>query len=133
MDMDLYSSDLERAGELGSQSLRAARLVVDPGLHVLGWSRQRAIDYMLAHVPESRQYIESEVDRYIAGPAQATSYMVGRIAIDSLKARAEARLGSKFDIRAFHDHVLEYGAVPLGLLRSHVEAWVDSVAGPATP
>jgi uncharacterized protein (DUF885 family) len=133
MDMNLYSSDLERAGELGSQALRAARLVVDPGLHVLGWSRQRAIEYMMAHVPESRQYVESEVDRYIAGPAQATSYMVGRIQIDSLKARAEARLGPKFDIRAFHDHVLEYGAVPLGLLRRHVEAWVDSVAGPATP
>ena len=133
MQMDLYSSDLERAGELGSQALRAARLVVDPGLHVLGWSRQQAIDYMMKHVPDSRQSIESEVDRYIAGPAQATSYMVGRIQIDSLRARAEARLGPKFDIRAFHDHVLEYGAVPLSLLRSHVEAWVDSVAGPVTP
>ena len=133
MQMDLYSSDLERAGELGSQALRAARLVVDPGLHVLGWSRQQAIDYMMTHVPESRQSIESEVDRYIAGPGQATSYMVGRIQIDSLRARAEARLGSKFDIRAFHDHVLKDGAVPLGLLRAHVDAWVDSVAGPATP
>jgi uncharacterized protein (DUF885 family) len=128
MDMDLYSSDLERVGELGSQALRAARLVVDPGLHVLGWSRQQAIDYMLAHEPDSRQTIESEVDRYIAGPAQATSYMVGRIQIDSLKARARARLGPRFDIRAFHDRVLEEGAVPLALLRSHVEAWVDSVA-----
>jgi uncharacterized protein (DUF885 family) len=133
MEMDLYSSDLERIGELGSQALRAARLVVDPGLHVLGWSRQQAIDYMLAHVPDSRQNIESEVDRYIAWPGQATSYMVGRIQIDSLRARAEARLGPKFDIRAFHDHLLANGAVPLGLLRSDVDAWVDSVAGPATP
>jgi uncharacterized protein (DUF885 family) len=133
MEMQLYSSDLERVGELGSQALRAARLVVDPGLHVLGWSRQQAIDYMLAHTSESRQNVESEVDRYIAGPAQATSYMVGRIQIDSLRARAEARLGPKFDIRAFHDHVLENGAVPLSLLRSHVQTWVDSLAGPATP
>ena len=133
MEMDLYSSDLERVGELGQQALRAARLVVDPGLHVLGWSRQQAIDFMLAHMPESRETIESEVDRYIAGPGQATSYMVGRLEIDSLRARAEARLGSRFDIRAFHDHVLENGAVPLPVLRSHVEAWVDSVAGAATP
>jgi uncharacterized protein (DUF885 family) len=133
MQMDLYSSDLERVGELGSQALRAARLVVDPGLHVLGWSRQQAIDYMLEHVPESRRSIESEVDRYIAGPAQATSYMVGRIQIDSLRARAEARLGPKFDIRAFHDRVLENGAVPLSLLRSQVESWVDSLAGRAMP
>jgi uncharacterized protein (DUF885 family) len=129
MAMDLYSSDLERLGELGSQALRAARLVVDPGLHVLGWSRQQAIEYMVSHVPDSRQSLESEVDRYIAGPGQATAYMVGRLQIDSLRARAEARLGPRFDIRAFHDHVLENGSVPLGMLRTHVEAWVDSVAG----
>ncbi len=133
MAMDLYSSDLERLGELGSQALRAARLVVDPGLHVLGWSRQQAIDYMMAHVPDSRQSLESEVDRYIAGPAQATAYMVGRLEIDSLRARAEARLGPRFDIRAFHDHVLENGSVPLAMLRSHVEAWVDSLAESSTP
>jgi uncharacterized protein (DUF885 family) len=83
---------------------------------------------MVAHVPDSRQSLESEVDRYIAGPGQATAYMVGRLQIDSLRARAEARLGPRFDIRAFHDHVLENGSVPLGMLRTHVEAWVDSVA-----
>jgi uncharacterized protein (DUF885 family) len=128
MEMDLYSSDLERLGELGSQALRAARLVVDPGLHVLGWSRQRAIDYMVAHVPDSRESLVSEVDRYIAGPGQATAYMVGRLEIDSLRARSQARLGSRFDIRAFHDHVLENGSVPLGMLRTEMEAWVDSSA-----
>jgi uncharacterized protein (DUF885 family) len=132
LEMNIYSSDLYRFGELGEQALRAARLVVDPGLHTLGWSRQRALDYLLVHTPESRQTLESEVDRYIAGPAQATSYMVGRLEIERLRAEAEERLGTAFDIRAFHDRVLENGSVPLGLLRSHVESWIDSV-GRARP
>lgn len=124
-EMGLYSSDLDRLGDLGGgQALRAARLVVDPGLHVLGWTRQRAIDYMLAHVPESREYIESEVDRYIADPGQATAYMIGRLEIERLRHEAEQRLGPKFDIRQFHDRVLESGAVPLPLLRSHIERWL---------
>lgn len=128
LEMNIYSSDLYRFGELGEQALRAARLVVDPGLHVLGWSRQRALDYLLEHTSESRQTLESEVDRYIGGPAQATSYMVGRLEIDRLRAEARERLGAAFDIREFHDRVLENGSVPLSLLRSHVESWIDSVA-----
>jgi len=124
-EMGLYSGDLDRLGDLGGgQALRAARLVVDPGLHVLGWSRDRAIEYMLAHVPESRTYIESEVDRYIADPGQATAYMIGRLEIERLRRESEQRLGPKFDIREFHDRVLESGAVPLPLLRSHIESWL---------
>jgi uncharacterized protein (DUF885 family) len=126
-EMDLYSSDLDRIGDAaGGQALRAARLVVDPGLHVLGWSRQRAIDYMVAHVPEPREYIESEVDRYIADPGQATAYMIGRLEIERLRQDAEKRLGSAFDIREFHDRVLENGAVPLPMLRDHIEKWVEA-------
>jgi uncharacterized protein (DUF885 family) len=124
-EMGLYSSDLERFGDLGMQALRAARLVVDPGLHVLGWSRTRAIDYMLEHVPENRTYIESEVDRYIADPGQATAYMIGRIEIERLRREAEDRLGSRFDIRQFHDRVLEQGSIPLVQLRSYIESWLD--------
>jgi uncharacterized protein (DUF885 family) len=124
LEMGIYSSDLYRLGELGEQALRAARLVVDPGLSVLGWTRQQAIDYMRAHLPYSPTMIDSEVDRYIAGPGQATSYMVGRLEIERLRAEAEARLGKKFDIREFHDQILENGAVPLSLLRTHVRAWV---------
>ncbi len=124
-EMGLYSSDLERFGDLGLQALRAARLVVDPGLHVLGWSRDRAIDYMLKHVPAERTYVESEVDRYIADPGQATAYMIGRLEIERLRREAEDRLGSRFDIRQFHDRVLEQGSIPLGLLRFHIEAWLD--------
>ena len=128
-EMGLYSSDLERFGDLGLQALRAARLVVDPGLHMLGWSRERAIAYMLAHVPGTRAVIESEVDRYIADPGQATAYMIGRIEIERLRSEAEDRLGSRFDIREFHDRVLEQGSVPLGVLRSYVEGWMDKETG----
>ena len=131
MEMDLYSSDLTRLGELGEQALRAARLVVDPGIHVLGWSRQQAIDYMTAHVPESRETIESEVDRYISWPGQATAYMVGRLEIERLRREAEARLGDRFDIREFHDRLLEDGSVPLPVLRRHVEEWLGQTGGRA--
>jgi uncharacterized protein (DUF885 family) len=130
LEMGIYSSDLYRLGELGEQALRAARLVVDPGLSVLGWTRQQAIDYMLVHLPYSRNTVESEVDRYIAGPGQATAYMVGRLEIERLRADAEARLGKRFDIREFHDQILENGAVPLSLLRSHLEAWLRSRSHP---
>jgi uncharacterized protein (DUF885 family) len=80
---------------------------------------------MVAHVPEPRDYIESEVDRYIANPGQATAYRIGRLEIERLRREAEQRLGSAFDIRAFHDRVLESGAIPLSLLRSHVESWLE--------
>jgi uncharacterized protein (DUF885 family) len=125
-EMGLYSSDLYKFGDLGEQALRAARLVVDPGLAVLGWSRQQAIDYMVAHVPESRTVLESEVDRYIADPGQATAYMIGRLEIERLRHEAEHRLGKSFDIREFHDRVLENGSVPLSFLSSHIEAWLNS-------
>jgi uncharacterized protein (DUF885 family) len=128
-EMGLYSSDLYKFGDLGEQALRAARLVVDPGLAVLGWSRQQAIDYMVAHVPESRTVLESEVDRYIADPGQATAYMIGRLEIERLRHEAEQRLGKSFDIREFHDRVLENGSVPLSFLSSHIEAWLESRAG----
>jgi uncharacterized protein (DUF885 family) len=125
-EMGLYSSDSTRFGDLGNQALRAARLVVDPGLAVLGWSRQQAIDYMMAHVPASRAGVESEVDRYIADPGQATAYMIGRLEIEQLRREAERRLGNRFDIREFHDRVLESGSVPLSFLRAHIEAWLAS-------
>jgi uncharacterized protein (DUF885 family) len=101
---------------------------VDPGLHALGWTRQQAIDYMLAHTAESPQTVESEVDRYIISPGQATAYMVGRLEIQRLRRDAEARLGSRFDIRAFHDRVLEDGSITLGMLRDKIERW-----GPGAP
>jgi uncharacterized protein (DUF885 family) len=128
-EMGLYSNDFFRFGDLGEQALRAARLVVDPGLAVLGWSRQQAIDYMVTHVPESQATLESEVDRYIADPGQATAYMIGRLEIERLRSEAKSRLGSRFDIREFHDKLLESGTVPLPFLREHIEQWLDGKAG----
>lgn len=122
-EMGLYSSDLDRLGMLSNQALRAARLVVDPGMHVLGWTRDRAIQYMLDNTAESRNSVESEVDRYLAVPGQATAYMLGSLEIQRLRREAEERLGDAFDIREFHDIILRDGAVSLPMLRQAVERW----------
>ena len=114
-EMGLYSSELDRLGMLSADSLRACRLVVDTGMHAFGWGREEAIQYMVDHSPMHRSHIEQEVDRYIALPGQALSYMIGRIEIQSIRAEAEARPG--FDIREFHDSILRYGPVPLPTLR----------------
>jgi uncharacterized protein (DUF885 family) len=130
-EMELYSGDVAQLGRLSSAAFRAARLVVDPGLHVLGWSRERAVDYMLAHTVLSREGATSEVDRYIINPGQATAYMTGRLEIMRLRAEAEERLGDRFDIRAFHDHVLGAGRVPLLFLRAEIERWIAEESGRA--
>jgi uncharacterized protein (DUF885 family) len=122
-EMHLYSSDLDRLGMLASQAFRAARLVVDTGIHAMGWTRAQAIDYMLAHTAEDPASIAAEVDRYIITPGQATSYMLGMLEIRAARDEAEQRFGAKFDIRAFHDRVLEDGAVPLTFLREKISAW----------
>jgi uncharacterized protein (DUF885 family) len=93
-------------------------------MHALGWSRQQAIDYMLANTALSRSSAESEIDRYLAVPGQATSYMLGNLEIRRLRAMAEDSLKERFDIRTFHDRVLEDGAVPLSVLRAKIERWV---------
>lgn len=123
-EMGLYSSEVDRFGLLSNEALRAARLVVDAGMHALGWTRQQAIDYMLANTVESRASVVAEVDRYIAVPGQATAYMLGSLEIQRLRAEAQAALGDQFDIRAFHDRVLEDGAVPLSMLREKIERWI---------
>ncbi len=123
-EMGLYSDDVARLGMLTADSMRAGRLVVDTGLHALGWSRQQALDYLAENTPMARVEIEAEIDRYIAWPGQALAYMVGRLEIQRIRARAEERLGSRFDVRAFHDLVLAGGALPLSALASVVDEWV---------
>ena len=129
-EMGLYSSDLDRLGDLNEQALRAARLVVDSGLHALGWSRQRALDYMTSHLAYQKEYLVSEVDRYIANPGQATAYMIGRLEIERLRRVASDKLGARFDLREFHDRILEHGSVPLNFLRQHIERWVQGIPNP---
>jgi len=122
-DMKLYSSSLDRIGMLSSQAFRASRLVVDSGIHTMRWTRQQAIDYMLAHTSETPEDIAAEVDRYIIYPGQATAYMLGKLQIQRLREEARDALGQRFDIKAFHDRVLEDGSVPLGYLAEKIHAW----------
>ena len=123
-EMKLFSSDVDRLGMLSSQAFRAVRLVVDTGMHVFGWQRQQAIDYMLAHTTETPEDVAAEIDRYIIWPGQATAYMLGMLEIQRLRAEAREKLGPRFDIKAFHDRVLEDGAVPLGYLTEKIRNWI---------
>ncbi|MFD7655213.1 DUF885 domain-containing protein [Actinosynnema sp. NPDC059797] len=123
-EMGLYSSDVARLGMLALDSMRAGRLVVDTGMHAHGWSRQRAVDYLVEHTPLAPVEIESEVDRYIAAPGQALAYMVGRLEIQRLRSAAERALGDRFDVRDFHDLLLGGGPLPLAVLDEVVTGWV---------
>lgn len=115
-EMGLYSTPLTRLGMLTMDSVRACRLVVDTGLHALGWSRQQAVDYMVANSPMSKANVTSEVNRYAVLPGQACGYMIGRLEILRIRREAQERQGDAFDIKAFHDAVLDGGSVPLGVL-----------------
>lgn len=123
-EMGMYRTPYERFGQLSYAAWRACRLVVDTGIHTQGWTRQQAVDYMLANTALSQHEVETEVDRYISWPGQALSYMIGMIRIRELRREAETALGARFDLRAFHDTVLELGSVPLPLLSEHVRAWI---------
>jgi uncharacterized protein (DUF885 family) len=125
-EMGLYSSELDRVGMLSADSMRACRLVVDTGLHALGWSREQAIEYMVDHSPMTRLQVEGEVDRYIGNPGQALGYMIGRLEIEKIRAEAEATLADRFEIRAFHDVVLSTGSVPITTLKRVVKEWAQS-------
>jgi uncharacterized protein (DUF885 family) len=124
-EMGLYTSDVQRLGMLSFDALRACRLVVDTGMHHLGWSRQQAVDFMWRNTATTKANVDSEIDRYIAWPGQALAYLVGRREISRLRTVAEQRLGPRFDLRAFHGTVLGNGAVPLGVLEQIVMRWIE--------
>ena len=128
-EMGLYTSDMTRLGMLSFDALRASRLVVDSGMHHLGWGRQQAVDFMWRSTATPRSNVDNEIDRYIAWPGQALAYMIGRREIRRLRSAAEARLGALFDVRAFHGAVLSEGAVPLSVLDDVVERWIAAQAG----
>lgn len=123
-DMGFYKDPMQHWGTLDDEMLRAMRLVVDTGIHTMGWSREQAIDYMLANSGMGRTDATAEVERYIANPAQALAYKVGALTIQRLRKKAEAELGPKFDIRAFHDQVLGSGALPLPVLEAKIDRWI---------
>jgi len=125
-ELHLFSDDVERLGMLSDQQLRAVRLVVDSGIHTKNWTRKQAIDYMLAHTAESEHDTTAEVDRYIIYPGQATAYMLGAIEIRNARDAAQQAMGTRFDIKQFHDRVLEDGAVPLTYLKQKIATWSQS-------
>jgi len=123
-ELGLYAGPLDRIGMLSDQAARAARLVVDTGMHTMGWPREQAVAYMLANTAWVPGDIEAEIDRYIAWPGQADAYMLGMLEIQRLRHRAEEALGDRFDLRAFHDRVLENGSITLPMLQDSIEAWI---------
>jgi uncharacterized protein (DUF885 family) len=131
VEMGMYTTPYDRFGMLNYQMWRAVRLVVDTGVHAQGWSREQAIHYMRDNTALSDHEVETEIDRYIAWPAQALSYYLGEDAILKARAQAEKALGSRFNLRAFHDTVLELGSVPLPVLAARVERFIaEGGAGP---
>jgi len=123
-EMGMYHTPYETFGMLSYQAWRAARLVVDTGIHAQGWTREQAQQYLRDNTALSDHEIETEVDRYISWPGQALSYYLGEMAIEKARHKAEATLGAKFNVRAFHDAVLELGCVPLPVLEQHIDAFI---------
>ena len=131
VEMGMYATPYDRFGMLNYQIWRAVRLVVDTGIHSQGWSRERAINYMRDYTALAEHEIQTEVDRYIAWPAQALSYYLGEDAILKARAQAEKALGARFNLRAFHDAVLELGSVPLPVLAARIDRFItDGGVGP---
>ena len=128
-DMGLYKDPYQRMGTLDDEMLRAMRLVVDTGIHSKGWTREKAIDYMLANSSMGKTDATAEVERYIAIPSQATAYKIGALTIQRLRKKAEAELGPKFDIKEFHAQVLMTGALPLTILEQKIDRWIAAKKG----
>jgi uncharacterized protein (DUF885 family) len=123
-DVGFYQDPVSDYGRLSSELFRAVRLVVDTGIHSKGWTREQVVEFMRKSGSVDEPTIQSETDRYIAWPAQALSYKLGQLKISELKERAQKELGPKFDIRTFHDEILDGGALPLDMLEARTDKWI---------
>jgi len=123
-EMGFYTDPYSKFGQLTYEMWRACRLVVDTGMHAFGWSRQQAIDFMKENTAKTENDIIVEIDRYIVWPGQALAYKMGELKIKELRARASKELGARFDVRKFHNAVLDDGPLPLDLLESRINAWI---------
>ena len=130
-ELGMEADPYQRMGGLNDEMLRAMRLVVDSGIHAKGWTRDQAIDYMVANAPMARTDATAEVERYIAIPGQALAYKIGQLTIARTKAKAQAALGAKFDPRNFHAQVLDTGALPMPVLEDKIDAWIAAGGGAA--
>jgi len=124
-ELGLYDDPYQYFGMLSAEMHRAIRLVVDAGIHAKGWTREQAIQYSLENEAESEESIVSEIERYMAMPGQALSYKVGQLKILELRALARQELGDKFDIKVFHNKVLESGNLPLEVLEHKISRWIE--------
>jgi uncharacterized protein (DUF885 family) len=131
-EMGFYKDPYVLFGTLSNEIFRACRLVVDTGLHSLGWTRERAIAYLMDNSGAHEAYVAAEVDRYVVWPGQALSYKVGELRIRALRAKASAELGERFDVRRFHNALLDDGALPLGVLEARIEEWIRKEKGKRT-
>jgi uncharacterized protein (DUF885 family) len=133
-ELGIYRNPYEKFGQESYDMWRAARLVIDTGIHRYGWSRQQAIDYLASHTALSNHEVETEVDRYISWPGQALAYKLGELTILKLRSEAEKTLGTRFDERGFHDRLLAIGSVPLTVMEQQMRAWIrEQAAKPAAP
>ena len=133
-EMGIYRTPYEKFGAESYEMWRAARLVIDTGIHRYGWSRQQAIDYLAGHTALSQHEVETEVDRYISWPGQALAYKLGQLTILRLRGEAEKTLGTRFDIKKFHTMILGLGSVPLPELENQVHLWIaQQKAAPDKP
>jgi uncharacterized protein (DUF885 family) len=131
-EMGLYKTPYDHFGRLSYEMWRACRLVVDTGMHAMGWSRDRALQYLADNTALSTQEVRTETDRYIANPGQALAYKMGELKLWELRAKARQALGERFDVRAFHDAVMANGALPLPVLERQIDAYIAGAAAPPT-
>jgi uncharacterized protein (DUF885 family) len=124
--MGFYTDPYSTFGRLTYEMWRACRLVVDTGMHLFGWTRGEAIDYLKEHTAKTEQDIAVEVDRYIVWPGQALAYKIGELKIKELREKAKRELGSRFDIRKFHNAILDNGPLPLDILEDEMEGWIKT-------
>jgi uncharacterized protein (DUF885 family) len=121
----LYADDRGLLGSISTSLMRAARLVVDTGLHAFGWSRERALEFLAEHVPMPHEFLAAEVDRYVVVPGQALAYLTGKLEILRIREEARRRLGPAFSLPAFHGAVLDRGSLPMPVLARSIAGWLD--------
>jgi uncharacterized protein (DUF885 family) len=122
----LYTDDRGLLGSVSTSLMRAARLVVDTGIHAYGWSRERALEFMAEHVPMPREFLADEIDRYVVMPGQALAYLTGKLEILRIRDDARQRLGPAFSLPAFHGAVLDHGSLPMPTLARSITHWLDN-------